>query len=85
MITPVPENAFLARLRHADAVLRRLAALDLAESNAPTKLFTGRKIQSDWVFRAQPVPYDWVPDGTPHAEKAVVPPELNQFRVQLGR
>ena len=51
---------------------------------APTKLFTGRTIQSNWVFRAQPVPYDWVPDGTPHAEKAVVPPVLTQFRVQSG-
>ena len=49
---------------------------------ALTKLFTGRKIQSNWVFRAQPVPYDWVPDGTPHAEKAVITPELTQFRVQ---
>jgi hypothetical protein len=33
MNTPAPENALLARLRHADAALRRLAVLDLAESN----------------------------------------------------
>lgn len=33
------------------------------------------------VYRAQPVPYDWVPQGTSHSEKAVNPPELGQFRV----
>ena len=34
MNTFTHENAILARLRHADAALRRLAVLDLAESNA---------------------------------------------------
>jgi len=29
------------------------------------------ELTSNWVYRAQPVPYDWVPAGTPHAEKAV--------------
>lgn len=28
-------------------------------------------IQSNWVYRAQPVPYNWAPAGTPHAEKPV--------------
>jgi hypothetical protein len=36
---------------------------------------------SNWVYRAQPVPYDWVPDGTPRSEKAVAAPALPEFRV----
>jgi hypothetical protein len=31
---------------------------------------------SNQVYRAQPVPYDWVPAGTPHGEHPVVPPDL---------
>ena len=38
-------------------------------------------IPSNWVYRAQPVPYDWAPAGTPHSEKPVVPPALAEFRV----
>jgi hypothetical protein len=26
---------------------------------------TGRQVDTNWVYRAQPVPYDWVPAGTP--------------------
>jgi len=37
---------------------------------------------SNWVYRAQPVPYDWVPDGTPHSEDPVIPPELSEFRIR---
>ena len=44
----------------------------------------GKKIMSNWVYRAQPVPYDWVPAGTPHAEQAVVPPNLATFRVPIS-
>jgi hypothetical protein len=29
---------------------------------------TGKPVISNWIYRAQPVPYDWVPEGTPHAE-----------------
>jgi hypothetical protein len=36
---------------------------------------------SNWVYRAQPVPYDWVPAGTSHGERAVVPPDVSTFRV----
>lgn len=36
---------------------------------------------TNWVFRAQPIPYDWVPAGTPRSENRVVPPELSSFRV----
>lgn len=38
--------------------------------NTPTK---ERKVSANGVYRAQPVSYDWVPAGTPHAEVAVVP------------
>lgn len=36
---------------------------------------------SNSVYRAEPVPYDWVPDGTPHEERAVTPPDVTTFRV----
>ena len=41
---------------------------------------TGGKLVS-WIFRAQPVPYDWAPAGTPMSEDPVIPPDLSQFRV----
>lgn len=37
--------------------------------------------RSNWLYRALPVPYDWVPEGTPRTEQAVTPPALEQFRV----
>lgn len=40
-----------------------------------------QEIGTNWVFRAQPVPYDWVPAGTPHSETAVTPPDNAVFRV----
>ena len=40
---------------------------------------TGRVTANNSLYRGQPVPYEWVPAGTPHSEKAVVPPELSQF------
>ncbi len=36
---------------------------------------------SNWVFRAQPIPYDWVPHGTPRSETPVIPPEVTAYRV----
>ena len=36
----------------------------------------------NWIYRAQPVPYDWVPEGTPHSEDPVIPPKLSDFRVK---
>ena len=36
----------------------------------------------NWVFRAQPVPYDWVPEGTPHSEDPVIPPKVSDFRIK---
>ena len=49
---------------------------------APTPVAgAGRQVLSNWLYRAQPVPYDWVPAGTPRSEKAVIPPQLSSFRV----
>jgi hypothetical protein len=36
---------------------------------------------SNYAFRAQPIPYDWVPEGTPRSENAVIPPDNSQFRI----
>jgi hypothetical protein len=36
---------------------------------------------TNWIYRAQPVPYDWVPPGTPRSEQRVVPPPLPRYRV----
>ena len=44
-------------------------------SNFATPVYT------NWVYRAQPVPYDWVPDGTPHAENAVKATDITKFTV----
>jgi len=35
---------------------------------------------TNWIFRAQPVPYDWVPKGTPRSEKGVKP-SLTDFHI----
>ncbi|WP_166145944.1 aryl-sulfate sulfotransferase [Methylosinus sp. RM1] len=42
---------------------------------------TGRPTRNYSVYRAQPVPYDWAPEGTPHSETAIAPPENAGFRV----
>ncbi|HEX4024004.1 MAG TPA: aryl-sulfate sulfotransferase [Steroidobacteraceae bacterium] len=47
---------------------------------APSPLGAG-PVVSNYVYRAQLVPYDWIPAGTPHAQKAVVPPDNSVFRV----
>jgi hypothetical protein len=44
-------------------------------------LQTGREIVNYQVYRAQPVPYEWVPAGMPHAENAVIPPDPGQFHL----
>jgi hypothetical protein len=45
----------------------------------------GKEVVTNWVYRAQPVPYDWVPAGTPHGEHAVVPPDLRSFHLPAQR
>ncbi len=42
---------------------------------------TGRTNVNYQIYRAQPVPYEWAPEGTPHSERAVVPPDNTTFRV----
>jgi hypothetical protein len=42
---------------------------------------TGATTTNYSVYRAQPVPYDWTPDGTPHAEVAVAPPDNAAFHL----
>lgn len=46
--------------------------------NAFTSVFFGDR---NWCYRAQPVPYDWVPDDVPKSEEAVIPPDIGNFRV----
>jgi len=41
----------------------------------------GHKVNTNWVFRAQPIPYDWVPDGTPHSEIPLAKIGITSFRV----
>ena len=40
-----------------------------------------KSIFTNWVFRAQPVPYDWVPEGTPRSEITVEEIDITKFRV----
>jgi hypothetical protein len=42
---------------------------------------TGKATANPQLYRGQPVPYGWVPAGTPHSEKAVAPPELAKYLV----
>jgi hypothetical protein len=44
--------------------------------------FSEGAVSSNTVYRAQPVPYDWVPAGTPRAEQAVAAPDLKNFKVR---
>jgi hypothetical protein len=46
-----------------------------AESGRPTVNYS--------IYRAQPVPYEWVPAGTAHGEVPVVPPENAAFHLPL--
>jgi hypothetical protein len=50
---------------------------------APTRIGE-REVLSNWVFRAQPVPYEWVPSGTPRSERTVKELDVGTFRVPTG-
>jgi hypothetical protein len=52
-------------------------------SSVPT-VGGGPSVSSNSVYRAQPVPYDWVPRNTPHEEHAVVPPDVTTFRIPVS-
>jgi hypothetical protein len=40
-----------------------------------------QSVTSNTVYRAQPVPYEWVPAGVTKSEKAVKAPDNSQYRV----
>jgi hypothetical protein len=44
-----------------------------------------QEVVTNWVYRAQPVPYDWVPAGTPRSEVAVIPLEPGKFHIPAAR
>lgn len=46
--------------------------------NLVTWMHQGKR---NWMYRAQPIPYDWVPDGTARSENAVTAPDNTSFRV----
>ena len=46
-----------------------------------TPSITDGVVKANWVYRAQPVPYDWVPEATGRSEIAVRPPELETYRI----
>ena len=41
----------------------------------------GQMVVSNYVYRATPVPYSWVPNGVAHTEVAVVPPARADYHV----
>lgn len=43
----------------------------------------GRPTVNYAVYRAQPVPYGWAPEGTTHAETAVIAPDNTAFHVSV--
>ena len=43
---------------------------------------TGRATTNHQLYRGQPVPYEWVPTGTPHSDMPVVAQDNSRFRVQ---
>jgi len=42
---------------------------------------TGKATLNYSVYRAEPVPYDWAPQGAPHAEIAVIPPDNTSYHL----
>lgn len=51
---------------------------DGEDVNLVTWMFKGKR---NWMYRAQPIAYDWVPDSTPRSENPVHPPEHSTYRV----
>ena len=45
----------------------------------------GPGVPSNWVYRAQSVPYEWAPAGTARSEKPVIPPPLAEFRLHAAQ
>ncbi len=47
-------------------------------------LRAGKVLSSNWVYRAQPVPYDWVPADTARSEQAVQTVDVTTFRIPIS-
>lgn len=41
----------------------------------------GGSVTANWIYRAQPVPYAWVPDGTAHDETPVKTTDIRNFHI----
>ncbi len=48
------------------------------QPNTFTSIFM---VARNWIYRAQPVPYDWLPDEVPRSENPVTPPQKKTYRV----
>ncbi|MCB5189155.1 arylsulfotransferase family protein [Methylobacillus arboreus] len=48
-----------------------------------TDTVTGKPTVNSQLYRGQPVPYSWVPVGTPHSEQAVIPPTQSEFHIPV--
>jgi hypothetical protein len=46
--------------------------------NLVTWMHQGKR---NWMYRAQPIPYDWVPEGTGRSENEVLAPDNASYRV----
>ena len=62
---------------------RRAKALD--RLNAYLGKAPGSDAISNWVYRALPVSYDWVPTGTPRSETAVNAPVVSVQQTNASR
>jgi hypothetical protein len=52
---------------------------------APSPFGGSLLVSSNYVYRAQPVPYGWVPEGTPHGEQPIIARESGAFHVSPAR
>jgi hypothetical protein len=51
---------------------------------AKSALGEGRPVRTNWVYRALPVPYEWVVGGVPHTQKAVRELDPTGFHVPVS-
>lgn len=75
-----------AKQHHDWRRLKNGNTLVLANLVHPVKGFSAPQVLDDVIYEVNQrgdiaVPYDWVPEGTPRSEKAVIPPEPGKFRI----
>jgi len=58
---------------------KRLLESALLAANGPGQEISTANYQ---LYRGQPIPYDWIPEGTSHSETPVTPSENSAFRVR---